>query len=133
MIRIEKEKKVINRRLYTCHDISGYERHLHMPYRDVNQFEIMLCRWICTPKFTGGILIRFLSQRVAQVVVSQSSLKFRTEPELHDSIPRFQFVFAFPTHQSLNRSGLAAQSGSEMNRSGSLRTYSLKLLSLTKN
>ena len=27
---------------------------------------------------------------------------FRTEPELHDSISRFQFVFAFPTHQSLN-------------------------------
>ena len=26
---------------------------------------------------------------------------FRTEPGLHDSIPRFQF-FAFPTHQSLN-------------------------------
>ena len=52
---------------------------------------------------------------------------FRTEPRLHNSIPRFQFFRVPNTPVSefliLNRSGSAAQSGSEMNRSGSLRTY----------
>ena len=66
-----------------------------------------------------------MNQMVFKKVEFFNNLYFRTEPESHSSIPRFQF-FSFPTNLSgsaMNRPGSAAQSGSEMNRSGSLRTY----------
>ena len=43
---------------------------------------------------------RFIAEPDWFVDVSDRVIIFRTEPELHGSIPRFQF-FAFPTHQSL--------------------------------
>ena len=45
---------------------------------------------------------RFIIEPDWFVDVSDRVVIFRTEPGLHDSIPRFQFFSAFPTHQSLN-------------------------------
>ena len=44
---------------------------------------------------------RFIAEPDWFVDVSDGVIIFRTEPELHGSIPRFLF-FAFPTHQSLS-------------------------------
>ena len=68
----------------------GSTHILNDPYRFIADPD-----WAANPDW-------FIAEPDWFVDVSDRVIIVRTEPELHNDIPWFQFVFAFPTHQSLN-------------------------------